>query len=154
MRDVLVPKYERTAVNEFVDTCKPCQASQPKTTTKPIKQTPYPDGPWQQLHANFKGSIAGTWYLHVLIGQYSKFPVVTVDNTMGWESLKTELDDSFACHKVPEEVMTDGGPPYGSQEIAKYCKTMGSIIELQRPSGLARGCSSQRVHRSLRQSTS
>lgn len=42
-------------VREFVDTCRPCQASQPKMTTEPIKQIPYPDRLWQHLHANYKG---------------------------------------------------------------------------------------------------
>ena len=79
-------------VKEFVDTCKPYQASQPKMKTEPIKKTTYPDGQWQHLHTNYKGPIAGRWYVHVVIDQYSKFPVVNMHNTTGWELLKLTLD--------------------------------------------------------------
>ena len=59
-------------VKEFVETCAPCQAAQPRTAQEPINPTEYPEGPWQTLHADFKGPVAGSWYLHVLIDQYSK----------------------------------------------------------------------------------
>ena len=98
-------------VKNFVETCRPCQAAQPRTETEPIKQTPYPEGPWQTLHCDYKGPIGGTWYLHVLIDQYSKFPVVTVHQETSWESLKPALDEIFACHGIPEVVTSDGGPP-------------------------------------------
>ncbi len=65
-------------VREFVETCLPCQAAQGGTSTEPIRPTPFPDRPWQHLHADYKGPIGGSWYMHVLIDQYSKFPVVNV----------------------------------------------------------------------------
>ena len=112
-------------VKEFVETCRPCQAAQPRTGTESIKQTPYPKGLWQVLHCDYKGPIGGSWYLHVLNDQYSKFPVVTVHQATSWESLKPALDETFACHGIPEVVTSDGGPPYGGREMEEYCQRMG-----------------------------
>ena len=56
----------------------PCQAAQARTETEPLKPTEFPEGPWQELHADYKGPIGKDWYLHVLSDQYSKFPVVNV----------------------------------------------------------------------------
>ena len=74
-------------VKEFVETCPPCQAAQPRTETEPINPTEYPEGPWQALHADFKGPVAGSWYLHVIIDQYSKYPVVHIVKSTSWEDL-------------------------------------------------------------------
>ena len=44
-------------VREFVECCLPCQAAQAKTETEPLKPTEFPEGPWQELHADYKGPI-------------------------------------------------------------------------------------------------
>ena len=44
-------------VKEFVETYIPCQVAQPGTTSEPIRPTPFPDKPWQRVHAYFKGPI-------------------------------------------------------------------------------------------------
>ena len=60
-------------VKEFMETLWTCQAAQPRTGTELIKQTPYPEGPWQVLHCDYKGPIGGSWYLDMLNDKYSKF---------------------------------------------------------------------------------
>ena len=105
-------------VKEFVETSRPCQATQRRTGTELIKQTPYPEGPWQVLHCDCKGLMGGMWYLHELNLQYSKFSMVTVHQTTSWESLKLALDETFTCHRIPEVVT-------GGREMEEYCERMG-----------------------------
>ena len=112
-------------VREFVETCLPCQAAQARTETEPLKPTEFPAGPWQELHADYKGPIGKEYYLHVLIDQYSKFPVVQVVKSTSWEHLKPGLEEAFAIHGIPERITTDGGPPYSGHEFARYCERMG-----------------------------
>ena len=112
-------------VREFVESCLPCQAAQARTETEPLKPTEFPAGPWQELHADYKGPIGKEYYLHVLIDQYSKFPVVQVVKSTSWEHLKPGLQEAFAMHGIPERITTDGGPPYSGHEFAKYCESMG-----------------------------
>ena len=112
-------------VREFVECCLPCQAAQAKTETEPLKPTEFPEGPWQELHADYKGPIGNDWYLHVLIDQYSKFPVVQVVKSTSWEQLQPRLEEAFATHGIPERITTDGGPPYNGHEFKEYCQRMG-----------------------------
>ena len=63
-------------VSEYVKSCIPCAAAVPNTRPVPLKPQYLPELPWQKLHADFKGPIAGKYYLHVLIDQYSKYPEV------------------------------------------------------------------------------
>ena len=112
-------------VREFVESCLPCQAAQARTETEPLKPTEFPAGPWQELHADYKGPIGKDYYLHVLIDQYSKFPVVQVVKSTSWEQLKPGLEEALATHGIPEKITTDGGPPYSGHEFGKYCQRMG-----------------------------
>ena len=61
-----------------VETCVPCQAARPGTDQEPLKPTFMPDRPWEWVHCDFKGPIAKKYYLHTIIDQYSKFPMVEV----------------------------------------------------------------------------
>ena len=63
--------------------------------------------------------------MHVLIDQYSKFPVVQVVKSTSWEQLKPGLEEAFATHGSPERITTDGGPPYSGYEFGRYCQRMG-----------------------------
>ena len=111
-------------VREFVESCLPCQAAQARRETEPLKPTEFPAGPWQELHVDYKGPIGKEYYLHVLIDQYSKFPVVQVVKSTSWDQLKPGLEEAFATHGIPEKITTDGGPPYSGYEFGKYCERM------------------------------
>ena len=65
-----------------------------------------------ELHCNYKGPIEGSWYIHMLIDQYSKFPVMTVHETTGWDSMKSALDKTFTCYGIPKEMTSDRTSPY------------------------------------------
>ena len=73
------PQMNR-AVSEFVETCISCNAASNHNPPVPLEPNLLPDRAWQKLHADFKGPIAGSYYLHVVIDQYSKYPEVDVLN--------------------------------------------------------------------------
>ena len=120
-------------VKEFVETCRPCMASTARKEMEPLKPTELPAGPWRELNADFKGPIGGNWYFHVLIDQYTKFPVVSVVKSTGWETLRPVLEDALATHGIPEIITTDGGPPYNGEEFKKFAQNMGFTHRLTTP---------------------
>ena len=111
--------------NQYVETCKPCTAANPHTSPEPLKPHLLPDRPWQQLHADFKGPIGAKYYLHIVIDQFSKYPEVDVVKSTSFEKLEPCLDRIMATHGIPEELITDNGSPYFSQEMQKYAAKMG-----------------------------
>ena len=61
---VLFPKMD-AAVDQVVKKCFPCQIATPKPSREPLKMTPLPDGPWQQVSIDFF-EVAGHYVLVVI----------------------------------------------------------------------------------------
>ena len=118
------PQMNR-AVSEFVETCISCNAASNHNPPVPLEPNLLPDRAWQKLHADFKGPIAGSYYLHVVIDQYSKYPEVDVLKSTAFTKLQPVLDRIFATHGIPETLTTDNGPPYSSHDMSEYAKYMG-----------------------------
>ena len=109
----------------YVETCVPCQAARPGTDQEPLKPNPMPDRPWQWVHCDFKGPIAKKYYLHTIIDQYSKFPMVEVCTSTSWEQMEPMLENALSLLGNVEKLTSDGGPPYDSKEFKKFANRMG-----------------------------
>ena len=112
-------------VRKYVESCLPCQASSPRTGQEPLKPTLLPERPWQCAHADFKGPIGQKYYLHTIIDQYSKYPVVDIVASTSWEDMEPVVENTLAMFGNLEVCITDGGPPYNSKNFARYMKRMG-----------------------------
>ena len=121
------PQMNR-AVTEFVKSCISCNAASAHNPPVPLEPNFLPDRPWQRLHADFKGPIAGSYYLHVVIDQYSKYPEVDVLTSTSFAKLRPALDRIFSTHGIPENLTTDNGPPYPSHAMSEYAKHMGFAL--------------------------
>ena len=99
-------------VHKFVSTCRPCLAAVPRTRKEPLKPTMLPDGPWQRVHADYKGPIGQKYYLHTFIDQFSKYPVVEVCKNTSWAKMEPQLDRVTGLLGNMDVLITDGGPPY------------------------------------------
>ena len=97
----------RKLVDEFVESCLPCNAASPHNPPVPLQPNLLPEKPWQKLHCDFKGPIANKYYLHVVIDQYSKYPEVDIVTSTGFKKLRPILDRVFACHGIPEALSSD-----------------------------------------------
>ena len=105
--------------------CIACNAASVHNPPVPLEPDFLPEGPWQNAHGDYKGPIAGYYYLHIIIDQYSKYPEVDVITSTSFQKLKHMLDRIFSIHGVPEALMTDDGPPYSSDTMSEYSKHMG-----------------------------
>ena len=114
----------RKLVDEFVESCLPCNAASPHNPPVPLQPNLLPEKPWQKLHCDFKGPIANKYYLHVVIDQYSKYPEVDIVTSTGFKKLRPILDRVFACHGIPESLSSDNSP-YNSEDMKAYAKEMG-----------------------------
>ena len=130
----------RKAVNDYVDSCIGCSASNSQSHSVPLEPNLLPDRPWQKVHADFKGPIGEKFYLHVVIDQYSKYPEVDLVTSTAFKKLKPVLNRIFATHGIPEEMTSDNGPPYDSHEMTamamKYLSRRLSIAPKRGDSAL------------------
>ena len=113
-----------TIAQTYVEACFPCQAASPHTTCHPMGVTAAPPGLWHTLHMDYKGPIAGSYYVHVVIDAFSKFVSVDLTKTNSGEILLPILDKLWSTHRVCTQIVTDNGPPYSSEDFARYCRKM------------------------------
>ena len=83
-------------VHAFVTSCRGCNAAATHTTPVPLEPNLMPEGPWRELHADFKGPIGGNYYLHIVIDQFSKYPEVDILKSTSFKKLRPVLERIFA----------------------------------------------------------
>ncbi|XP_022807438.1 uncharacterized protein K02A2.6-like [Stylophora pistillata] len=112
------------AVEKKVKSCLACQVTTPETKCEPLNMSPLPEGPWQQISADFK-ELSGGGYLLVLYDDYSRYPIVEVIPSVSATAVIPRLHKVFAEFGVPAKVRTDNGPPFNGREFQSFAKNMG-----------------------------
>merc|ERR1712002_75100 len=108
-------------VEEKVKSCLPCQAAQTDggERTEPLRMTPLPGGPWQEVSADFLGPLPTGEYLLVVIDEYSRYPEVEVVTSTSSKATLPALDAIFARQGIPVLTLkSDNGPPFNGHEFA------------------------------------
>ena len=107
-------------IRENIATCNVgCAAATAKNSPPPMVIRETPEEVWQHLAADFKGPIIGdgeSYYFHVVIDLFSRWPEVAVVNSTSFESLQPSLERIWALHGKPDSITHDNGPPYDSRE--------------------------------------
>ena len=112
-------------VEQAVRECIPCQAAtRSKSTQAPLKMTILPDGPWEELSADFHGPLSTGDYLLVVVDDYSRFPEVEVITSLSAKTVIPKFDAIFARHGVPKIVKTDNGPSFNGELFTKWGKSI------------------------------
>lgn len=98
------------------DACRQVQDAPPKTTLHPWE---YPTGPWKRLHADF-AQLYGKYYI-IVVDAYSKWlEAEVIRTTSAYETIKF-FKNLFAKFGLPEQLVTDNGPPFQSAEFREFC---------------------------------
>jgi len=103
-----------------INQCLPCQASTITHTREPLQMTELPDYPWQRVSADFCGPFPSGHYLLVVMDDYSRYPAVELLTSPSSKATIPLFDKIFAEHGIPEELKTDNGSPFQSEEFAKF----------------------------------
>jgi len=111
-------------VQDKVKNCISCQAVTPMPAREPLQMSKLPDAPWEELSADFAQLESGE-YLLVVIDVYSRFPVVEIVNSTSASCVIPKLDKIFSEFGMPFMLRTDNGPPFQSEDFAKFAVTLG-----------------------------
>ena len=112
-------------IQTYSNTCLGCTSAENRNYPPPMIKRKTPGGPWIDCSADFKGPIAGKYYFHLLIDNYSRWPEVEVVSSIDFENLQPALDRSFSLLGIPSSITHDNEPLYQSQEWKTYAKEMG-----------------------------
>ena len=92
----------------------------------------YPKRPWQRIHIDFAGSIRNSTYF-VLIDSYSKWMEVFPMSRTTSEKVINVLLGLFARWGLPQQIVSDNGPQFTSEEFKGFVSQNGIKHILKAP---------------------
>ena len=90
---------------------------------EPLLPTSLPEYPWQKIGTDLF-TLAGTTYI-VVTDYFSRYPEVIKLTSTTSSAVISVLKSLFSRHGIPQDVMSDNGPQYASQEFTTFAKTYG-----------------------------
>ncbi|XP_053403127.1 uncharacterized protein K02A2.6-like [Mercenaria mercenaria] len=117
--------YMDTRVDEMCKNCIPCMSASPSTTQEPIKPSPLPKQPWDEVSVDFCGPFPSGEYFMVVICDYSRYPVVEKLHSLSAQTVIPHLEKLFSLFSIPSVVKTDNGSPFNSQIFSDFADRFG-----------------------------
>ncbi|XP_054260200.1 uncharacterized protein K02A2.6-like [Macrosteles quadrilineatus] len=110
-------------IENVVKTCEICKMTRKSAPKLPLQPWQWPSKKWQRVHLDFAQK-DGVYFL-ILVDSFSKW--VEVYQMNGTNASKTieRLRTCFAAYGVPENIITDGGPPFRSEEFESFLRFNG-----------------------------
>ncbi|XP_077523337.1 uncharacterized protein LOC144134255 [Amblyomma americanum] len=107
-------------IEETVRNCQVCQSTRPAKSAGPLQPWRYPTKIWERIHADY--AVKDSVNLLVVVDAYSKWiEVFGMTSTTTARTLE-KLDTLFAAYGYPEEVVTDNGPQFTSDEFEQFMR--------------------------------
>ena len=114
----------QSLVEKTVKACHSCQIATPSPAREPLNMSKLPQAPWTEVSADF-GQLPNGQYMLVLTDEYSRYPVVDLLHSTSAQAVLPRLEKIFAEFGIPESLKTDNGPPFNSQDFARFADSMG-----------------------------
>jgi hypothetical protein len=103
--------------------CDSGQAVKPSQPVAPLHPWAWPDTPWRRLHVDVAGPFLGNVFF-IPVHAHSKWPEVFTMSTT------TSLSSLFSHYGLPEQIVSDNGPQFTSEEFGHFLKRHGMHIYL------------------------
>lgn len=102
-------------LEESVRSCIPCQEARKSLSHAPLNTLEWLDRPWIRVHVDYAGPFMGHMFL-ILIDAHSKWMEVYPTSPSTSAVTIERLKQSFASFGLPEQLVTDNGPAFVSDE--------------------------------------
>ncbi|XP_033760674.1 uncharacterized protein K02A2.6-like [Pecten maximus] len=90
----------------------------------PVHPWEWPSNPWQRIHVDFAGPFMNFMFL-IVIDAHSKWPEVFIMRSTTTTLIIELLRNLFARHGIPEQLVSDNGPQFISEEFRQFMKQNG-----------------------------
>lgn len=111
-------------VENLVRECVPCQANKNSPPKAPLHPWAWPPLPWQRIHVDFAGPVRGRMLL-IITDAHSKWPEVYTMSSTTASSTIAKLREVFARYGLPEQLVSDNGPQFVSEELESFLRRNG-----------------------------
>ena len=111
-------------IENLAKSCLACQSVRHAPATAPLHPWVWPSRPWQRIHVDFAGPFLGKSFL-VVVDAHSKWPeVFEMSSTTASKTIAT-LRHLFSAYGLPEQLVSDNGPQFVSEEFQTFMKQNG-----------------------------
>ena len=113
------------AAEKYCKSCHGCQLVAKNDPPEPIKSTPLPPGPWQDLAVDLMGPLPSGHSILVVVDYYSRYYEIDVLMSTTTDKVIWSLEKIFSRHGLPVTLKSDNGPQFRSSEFVEFCTTNG-----------------------------
>ncbi len=111
-------------VENQAKSCLPCQDQKLNPPAAPLHTWQGPITPWKRIHVDFAGPFLEKMFL-IVVDAHSKWPEVIMMSTTTSTKTIEALQAIFARFGLPEQVVSDNGPHFTSQEFGQFVQHSG-----------------------------
>ncbi len=111
-------------IQDMVKSCAACQEVKQAPPVAPLQPWIWPTQPWKRIHMDFAGPFMGGSYF-IAVDAHSKWPEVQYMTTTTAVKTIQVLRQMFARYGIPEQLVSDNGPQFVSEEFARFMKQNG-----------------------------
>ncbi len=104
--------------------CQACQEVANGPAQAPLHPWELPSGPWQRLHVDYAGPFMGKMWL-IVVDAYSKWPIVMPTKRTTTTATVESIRLMFASQGLPQQLVSDNGPQFTSEEFKSFCNNNG-----------------------------
>ena len=112
------------ATEKMIKHCQSCVVNQPLNKYTPLQPTPLPRGPWVKGVVDLVGPVDGKFML-TYMDYYSSHPEAYILKEITSREVIKALTDIFARFRFPEELVSDNGKQFISEEFKAFLKSCG-----------------------------
>ena len=111
-------------IEEKAKSCLQCQETKSTPAVAPLHPWIWPTTPWKRIHIDFAGPFLGKMFL-IIVDAHSKWPeVVQMSTTTAPKTIEV-LQVVFSRNGLPEQLVSDNGPQFTSDDFAHFMKANG-----------------------------
>ena len=107
-----------------VRACESCQGTRNVPTKAPLHPWAWPTNPWERVHIDFAGPVQGKMLL-IVTDAHSKWPEVRIMSSTTSAHTISALREMFAHFGLPQQVVSDNGPQFTSEQFAHFMAVNG-----------------------------
>ncbi|CAL9690514.1 unnamed protein product [Knipowitschia caucasica] len=111
-------------IEDITKTCTGCQSTQNAPPQAPVHPWEWPSSPWLRVHIDFAGPFLNSMFL-IAVDAHSKWPEVVPMKSTTSEKTISVLRNIFSRNGLPEQIVSDNGPQYTSEEFNLFMKKNG-----------------------------
>ncbi|XP_062621595.1 uncharacterized protein K02A2.6-like [Saccostrea cucullata] len=118
------PKMDED-VETAVLSCHACQMVCKSNQRAPVTMTDLPTGPWKKLGMDLCGPFPTGEQVLVIVDYYTRYPEIEIMKSVTSKAIIRRLVRIFATYGLPEEIVTDNGRQFISDEFENFLARNG-----------------------------